>query len=89
MEKWQIELLYGYEDGECGIYHAFLAEDPDSSIDTDAPAKLAEMLDTTSDSQNFNWDSMYINLPDSVVEKIKAAGVREYIERTTRKEEAR
>lgn len=74
----QILLYYGYEEGECGIYHAFEAVDPAGSHDEALPEKLAEMLDVEPDSPNFNWDCMYINLPSSVVERIRQEAIRDY-----------
>ena len=32
---------------------------------------LAALLDTTSDDPDFNWDSMYIELPASLVKAIQ------------------
>lgn len=79
--KWQVELFYGYEDGECGIFHSFIAEDPEPSAQNrEVPEALAEMLGIESDSQDFNWDSMYIELPSTVVEKIKAEAIAEFLE---------
>lgn len=76
---YQVELFYGYEDNDQGIYHAFLAENPDEQCVDEIADKLAEMLDLDADDENFNWDSMYINLPDLVVQKIKDDAVRQYL----------
>lgn len=79
--KHKIELFYGCERGEEGVYHSFLTGDPDDHSDLETVEKaLADMLSLDPDDQSFNWDSMYIDLPDSVVEKIKAEGVKEYLE---------
>lgn len=76
---YKIELYYGYEDGESGIFHAFCATDPDI-IDDDLKMgkRLAETLDLDVNDKNFNWDSMYITLPDSLVQKIKKDAVDEF-----------
>ena len=79
MEQYQIELFYGYEEGECGIYHAFEAVDPAAANDEDMQEKLANTLGIETDGPNFNWDIMYIRLPDTVVAKIKADAVKEYL----------
>lgn len=76
---YQINLFYGYEEGECGIYHAFEAADPDAEINEDAMEKrLAEMLQVEPQDDSFNWDSMYIALPDSVVERIKNDAIMQF-----------
>lgn len=81
MSKCQIELYYGYEETECGIYHSFKAIDPDVEHDDAVIAKeLAEQLDTKLDCYRFSYDSMYIDLPESLIERIKADAIREYIE---------
>lgn len=77
-DRWKIELFYGYEDGESGIYHSFIAEDP-SIQNCTAPEALAEMLGIDKDSQDFNWNSMCIELPSTVVDRIKADGVAEFL----------
>lgn len=80
---YQINLYYGYEENECGIFHSFHAADPDDPYDekvSDAIGqKLAEQLDREPDDDCFNYDSMYIDLPDSVVAKIKAEAIKEYL----------
>ncbi len=81
MAKYQIELFYGYEDGECGIWHSFESHDPDAQTDGDeVKERLADSLDISSDSVDFNYDSMYIDLPESLVKKIKDDAVKEYME---------
>lgn len=81
MGKYQIELFYGYEDGECGIWHTFEAHDPDARSDeAKIKERLADSLDISSDSVDFNYNSMYIDLPESVVKKIRDDAVREYVE---------
>lgn len=83
MEKkqYQVELYYGYEISDCGVYHAFEAADPEAATDGDEiAAGLAEVLDTSVDDETFDYNSMYIQLPDTLVERIKADGVKEYLE---------
>ena len=42
----KILLYYGFEEGECGIYHAFEAVDPEAPGDDGGIAdRLAELLD--------------------------------------------
>ena len=81
-EKYQVELFYGYEDHEEGIFHAFDTVAHDSKVDDDViVAKLMEQLDCTEEdraSGRFNWNAMYINLPEEVVAQIKADAVKEY-----------
>ena len=70
----KIELFYGYVTSENGdVYHAFEALDPerDSAADDAVVSDLAALLDTTSDAPDFNWDSMYIELPASLVKAIQ------------------
>lgn len=81
MARYQIELFYGYEDGECGIWHSFEAHDPDAQTDGDeVKERLADSLDISSGSIYFNYDSMYIDLPESLVKKIKEDAVKEHME---------
>lgn len=78
--RYQVELYYGFENGENGVYHAIEAVDPDACVDDDTmKASLLEALELEPDCPYFNYDSMYVALPDSVVERIKADAVREYL----------
>lgn len=76
---YNVELCYGYFEGECGIYHAFRLVAPEKDFPDDVEKSLAESLETKADNPNFIWDCMHLNLPDAVVERIKADGVREYL----------
>lgn len=76
---YHVELCYGYSEGECSIYHAFELVDPEEDFSDDVEESLAERLEVEADSPNFSWDSMRLNLPETVVERIKADGVREYL----------
>lgn len=77
--NYQIKLYYGIEDSESGIYHAFEARDPEADCCDNVEEVLANMLDKDADDPDFSWNSMYINLPDSLISRIKADGVREYL----------
>ncbi len=73
----KVTLHYGYErmvDDE--VYHAFLTSDPKKGYDSDAIDKeLRELLDPISEESDFNWDTMDIALPKTLVDRIrKCAG---------------
>ena len=75
---YKINLVYGYQEGECGIFHAFEAFDPDEEIEFEKVSKqMAEMLDTTTDDVNYNCNMMYINVPAETVDRI----IKDYIAR--------
>ncbi len=79
-KPYQIELFYGFEECEDGIWHAFEVCDPDTfPCEDEIGQKLANTLQVSPNSFSFKFDSMYINLPESVVEKIRADAVKEYI----------
>jgi hypothetical protein len=72
---YQIELHYGYQECEDGIYHAFETSDIEECADSrDIAARLAGLLDCTPNDGSFNWNSMYIALPEKTVERIKQEG---------------
>ena len=73
---YNVELCYGYFEGECGIYHAFRLVAPEKDFPDDVEKSLTESLETKADNPNFKWDCMHLNLPDAIVERIKADGVR-------------
>ena len=82
MSKYKVNLFYGYEEGECGIYHAFKAVDPDGDHDDDQiGAELAEQLDCKPEDDRFDYNSMYINLPESLIKRIQQDAVREHCEK--------
>lgn len=83
----QIELYYDYQTGECYVvYHAFEATDPAEKTDEDKMERhLAELLETTPDDEDFDFGSMYIRLPETVVNRIKEEGVQEYLNRHANK----
>lgn len=71
----QIELHYGYQECEDGIYHAFEASDIEERVDSrEVAERLAGLLDCTPDDVRFNWNSMYIALPEKTVDRIKQEG---------------
>lgn len=79
MENYEVELYYGFEDSETGIYHAFQVVDPAVKADDNEMAKLlAEQLDRDPEDESFTCRSMYIRLPDSLISKIKAQAIQEY-----------
>lgn len=81
MSEYQVKLYYGFEETECGIFHAFEAVDPEVEHDDAVMAeRLARQLDNEAENDNFTCRSMYINLPKTLIEKIKAIAVKEYIE---------
>lgn len=70
----KIELFYGYVTSEDGsVYHAFEALDPkrDTAEGDAVVSNLADQLDTTPDDPDFDWDSMCIELPASLVKAIQ------------------
>ena len=86
---YEIELYYGYEESTYGIYHAFEAVGKDDEVDSDEMKKdLAMMLDCVDEdddgketiSDRFNYNSMFIALPESTVAQIKADAIKEYLE---------
>lgn len=75
-----ISLAYGYQETEEGIFHAFEANDPKDPPDCDVTAKnLAELLDTTTEDERFNWNEMDIKLPESVVRKIQNEAIVRFL----------
>lgn len=74
---YQINLHYGYErsDATYETYHAFETTDIEELTDGDEmAAKLAGLLDCEPDDEDFDWNSMYIVLPEKTVERIKQEG---------------
>ncbi len=80
-KEYHVKLYYGYqtiEDGE--TYHALEAVDPEKKVsEVRMEKELAEALDTTRRDDRFNYGSMLVRLPDSVVKRIKRDAVDEYI----------
>lgn len=73
MKQYEVELCYAWQETEDGIFHAFEVVGTRSSIDHSAIAKkLAGLLDTTPDDERFDWNSMRVSLPESVVTHIQS-----------------
>lgn len=78
--EYNIELHFGYEESKYGISHEFEVTDPNLPIDANAMEKhLAEMLQCETESDHFNFNCMQLPLPDTVVARIKKAGIEEYL----------
>ena len=83
-EKNKVQLNYGYQECEDGIYHAFTLEDPERIGDPEETAKvLAELLDTTPDDDRFAWNSMFLELPRETIERFREEGRRELLAKVT------
>ena len=77
---YQIKLHYGYQECEDGIYHAFETSDIEECADSrEVAARLAGLLDCTPNDESFNWNSMYVALPEKTVERIKQDGRSEML----------
>lgn len=88
-DNYQIELYYGYQEGDEGIYHAFSTVDPAESPDSSNIAdELACLLDTTPEDERFNWDSMLIKIPESILDRIRQEAIEHTLKscQPTRKE---
>lgn len=72
-----VNLVYAYENGENGVYHAFEAIDPKQKTTRKIIKNLAEMLDLTPTHPNFYHNTMQICLPNSVIDKIKTDARKE------------
>lgn len=79
-KNYQVQLYYGFQETEDGIYHAFEATDLEAASDDNVPERLAELLDTTVNDDRFDYNFMPVRLPDSLVERIKADAIKEYLE---------
>ena len=81
MNRKKITLNYGYQETEEGIYHSFEATDPAKPESSHRMGKkLAELLDTTTDDERFNWNLMDIALPESVVREIQDDAIQQFID---------
>ena len=82
MVKYYINLNYGYEQTESGIFHSFIALSPDMHVnDNKMETLLAIMLDADPVESNFDWNSTFVDLPDDLIEKIKQDAIKEYLEK--------
>lgn len=70
--KEQVLLHYGYQRSHdtYETYHAFELTDPSEKVDEDKMAlRLANLLDTTPEDDDFDYKSMFVSLPDKTVKK--------------------
>ena len=75
----KILLYYGFEEGECGIYHAFEAVDPEAPGDDGGIAdRLAELLDCKVGDDRFDYNSMLIQLPGLPGQSHQGRAVKEF-----------
>lgn len=73
--KYEIELNYGYQKCEDGIYHAFEATDTLEAVShEDMGSKLAHLLDCEPNDERFAWAQMRIAIPEKTVERIRMEG---------------
>lgn len=70
--KYVIELNYGYIETTYGIYHTFRITDPEDKTKKNLCSEFMQDLDYDPETSDefFNYDSMILELPDSIVEKI-------------------
>lgn len=81
---YKAELYYGWcsSHDTYDVYHAFELTDPKEQKDSsEIGDRLAELLDTTRDDDDFGFRSMLVNLPDSVVQRIQDDAVAAETER--------
>lgn len=75
-------LFYGYEETECGIFHSFDMTDEYDEVKADSLVeRLAELLDCEPGDERFNWNAMYVHLPESLVDRIKRDAILDYKEK--------
>ena len=77
-KMYYINLYYGWEETKYGIEHCFEALDPAGEKESEIEKYLAEQLDCDADSSKFNYDSTLIVIPQTLINRIKAAALREY-----------
>ncbi len=86
-KTYHVKLYYGYqtlEDGE--TYHALEAVDPEKKVNEKRMEKaLAEALDTTRHDDQFDYGSMLVQLPNSVVNRIRDDAIKEYLAHLARR----
>ena len=78
----QVLLYYALQENECdaNTYCAFRAVDPAHSLDDDAiAAHLAAQLDTEPGNDDFQMRSMYIDLPEDLVARIREEAIRSFL----------
>lgn len=83
---YQINLYCGIlEDDYDSPRYAFEAADPETEPDDAVFGRLAESLDTTVSDTGFDWNSQLVQLPDSLVQRIRDDAIREYQAGLTRR----
>lgn len=87
---YSIELYYGYEVTSYGTNHAFIVADPEDDVtqSKDVGNELMEELDIDPDepSEDFNYDVTTLALPKSLIKRIQAEAVEDYILKMNQKE---
>lgn len=76
-KKYQVKLCYGYEQNEDGsIFHAFEAiSNEESPVEKAVGDRLRETLEA--DTDDFDWDWMFITLPEQTVRQIRGDALEE------------
>lgn len=78
-KEYQVKLFYGWEETENGTFHAFEAVDPNVEHDAEKISEeLAEQLDRKVDDIAFDYNSMYVSLPDTLIQRIQEDAIREH-----------
>lgn len=84
MDGYMIDLYYGYEEGNYGVSLDFIAVDPKVTVDSDDIAnRLAESLDVAPDDYHFNYNSCSLELPESLIARIKEDAIKDYLAKGT------
>lgn len=77
---YRIELYYGFKICTDGPEHVFEAVDPvESDTDNTVPDRLADRLNSYVGSNAFTWDSICIDIPESIVRRIQNDAVQAYL----------
>lgn len=75
---YMVRLCYGWEETACGIFHAFELTSEQDVIDSiEMENRLLKSLDAAEDQ--FNWNQMFVRIPDALVAQIKQDAVAEYL----------
>lgn len=81
----QILLYYLWQESDEGVYHSFAAADAEFRMkdDDSIVQRLEEMMGCDLDDPDIraDWDCMFINLPQSTVDRIKKKGAEEAAKR--------
>lgn len=81
----QILLYYLWQECDEGVYHSFAAADAEvyTKDDDSIVRRLEEMMDCDLNDPHTraDWSCMYINLPQSAVDRIKKKGAEEVAKR--------